>query len=88
VEADRTIEALVSALDADGERFLIEEERNRLSAAIQSLRLLRDGKDVDAIKQSIEALNNLSEPFAAQRMNAGIHEALAGHNINEFNESK
>ena len=86
VDADRTIEALVSALAADGERFLIEEESARLSAAIEALHSLRDGENVEAIKQSIEALNVMSEPFAAQRMNAGIHEALAGHNINEFSE--
>ena len=86
VDADQTIDALVSALDADGERFLIEEEKDRLVAAIQSLRTLREGHDAEAIKQSIDALNTLSEPFAAQRMNAGIQEALAGHNIDEFNK--
>jgi molecular chaperone HscA len=86
VDADRTIEALVSALEADGEAFLDEEERDRLTAAIDSLRTLREGHDADAIKQSVEALNALSEPFAARRMNAGIHSALAGHNINEFGE--
>ena len=86
VDADRTIEALSSALEADGDQFLDDEERARLDAAIDTLRRLRDGDDADAIKQSVEALNSLSEPFAARRMNAGIQAALAGHNINEFGE--
>jgi molecular chaperone HscA len=86
VEADRTLEALNSALAADGERFLDQAEQDRLTSAMQSLQTLRDGQDAAAIKQAIEALNVLSEPFAARRMDAGIHAALAGHNINEFNE--
>jgi len=86
VEAERTLEALTGAIEADGERFLEADEKAGLLAAMDRLRDLTRGEDAEAIKQAIESLNTLSEPFAARRMNAGISAALAGHNIDEFED--
>jgi molecular chaperone HscA len=86
VEADRAISALESALAADGDKYLDDTERDELTSAMQSLLTLRESGDVEQIKQAISALNELSEPFAARRMNASIQSAMAGHNINEFSK--
>jgi len=86
VEADRTLEALRTALASDGDRFLDDQERSRLEAAMRELEDLRAGNDADRIQQAIETLNAVSETFAARRMNASIQAALQGHSINEFED--
>ncbi|NIA02906.1 MAG: Fe-S protein assembly chaperone HscA, partial [Planctomycetia bacterium] len=86
VEADRAISALESALAIDGGKYLDKSEHKALLDCMQSLEEIKEKGDADTIKQTINKLNELSEPFAARRMNASIQDAMAGHNINEFSE--
>jgi molecular chaperone HscA len=86
VEADRAIAALESALETDGDKYLDENEKESLLNGMESLRKIRNEGDAEEIKEAISGLNELSEIFAARRMNASIQNAMAGHNINEFTE--
>jgi molecular chaperone HscA len=86
VDAERAINALESALALDGDKFVDESERSALLECMKSLQEISEKGDADDIKRAIKLLNELSEPFAARRMNASIQDAMAGHNINEFSE--
>ncbi|MFO1369907.1 MAG: Fe-S protein assembly chaperone HscA [Marinagarivorans sp.] len=81
VEAERVIEALVSALDKDGTRLLDAAEHAQIVAGLAQLRASHNGTDSDAIRRDIEALAALSEQFAARRMDDAIHMALAGRSV-------
>ncbi|MCF6210334.1 MAG: Fe-S protein assembly chaperone HscA [Gammaproteobacteria bacterium] len=83
VEAGRAIEAVESALVTDA-NLLSAGERARLDAALEDLRVQAEGSDHVHIKQAIETLNAASDDFAARRMDAGIHAAMAGHKLEEF----
>ena len=83
VEAQRAIEAVESALAADG-RLLNEQERAAIDSALAQLRQIMSGQDQRAIKNAIEAVNAASAEFAARRMDAGIQAAMAGHKVEEF----
>ena len=86
VEAERVILAIQSALDADGDKFLDDNERTGLLNGIQALTKLIANDDSESIKQAVNDLNQLSEVFASRRMDASIRSVMAGHNINEFSE--
>ncbi len=84
VEADRLMEALESAMAADGEQLLTVEDQQTLRDGIAYLRLLREGDDHKAIAQGIDVLTTASNDFAARRMDEGIRHALAGHTVDEI----
>jgi len=84
VEAQRHIEALESALDADGEALLSTSEQQELRAIMEELRMLAETEDESAIDSLTVLLNTKSGEFAARRMDAGIREALAGHTLDEI----
>ncbi len=86
VEAKRVIEALASALAADGEQLLTEEEREPIKKAFQELVALSESDDHEAIKQAIEALEKSCEFYVERRMNANIHKAMAGQRVDDFND--
>lgn len=83
VEADRVIDALQIALQKDGD-MLTEAEVNAIESALLQLQQVRQGDDHRAIKKAIEVLNTATTEFAARRMNKTIKQALAGHQLNEF----
>lgn len=87
VEADRLLEALVVAIEADGKTLLGEQEYKVMLADIEQLQQVRKGADASAITAEIERVSKATEEFAARRMNQGIREALSGHSIDEFKES-
>ncbi|MDH4428141.1 MAG: Fe-S protein assembly chaperone HscA [Acidovorax sp.] len=86
VDADRMLIATQSALDADGD-VLSDNERRDIGALMQALRALvaagsaPDAPDAASIEAATEALAKGTEAFAAQRMNRGIQQALAGKNV-------
>jgi molecular chaperone HscA len=80
VEAQRLIDATRSALALDS-ALLGEDERAAIEAATAELEKLAGGTDHRAIKQATEALNRVTGPFAARRMDEGIRRALAGRRI-------
>jgi molecular chaperone HscA len=84
VEADRVIDALEVALEADGDRLLSAEERASLEEGMANLREVAKGSDEKAIKRAIDKLNSESSEFAARRMNASIQKALAGQELDKF----
>ncbi len=75
-----------SALDADGERLLEADERLVIDAGMDSLRELATGSDTVAIEQQIKRLSQLTDAFAARRMDATVKAALAGRRLNEIEE--
>lgn len=86
VEAQRLLEAVQSALDADGERLLEADERLVIDAGMDSLRELAAGSDASAIEHQIKRLSQLTDAFAARRMDATVKAALAGRRLNEIEE--
>ncbi|CAH0992648.1 Chaperone protein HscA [Sinobacterium norvegicum] len=84
VEADRIIESLMSAMLTDGNALLSESERNDLTAAMETLVVLRNGDSARAIADGIESLAKASDFFAERRMDSSIKQALAGHSVDEF----
>ncbi|KSP89179.1 Fe-S protein assembly chaperone HscA [Pseudomonas aeruginosa] len=86
VEAQRLLEAVQSALDADGERLLDEEERLAIAAQMDSLRELAGGSDTAAIENQIKRLSQVTDAFAARRMDATVKAALSGRRLNEIEE--
>ncbi|MBV7540508.1 Fe-S protein assembly chaperone HscA [Acidovorax sp. sic0104] len=80
VDADRMLIATQSALDADAD-VLLPAELARIRALMAALREQRDVGDAPAIEAATEALAKGTEAFAAQRMNLGIQQALAGKNV-------
>ena len=84
VEADRVIEGLIAAMQADGDELLNDVERQELIKAIESLIEVRNGDDVDAIEQGIKETDKASQDFASRRMDKSIREALAGQSVNDI----
>lgn len=83
VEADRVLEALSSALAADG-ALLNEQERTILDDAMDALRIARNGTDTNVIEKAIEAVDKASDDFAARRMDESIRKALSGSKVDEL----
>ena len=84
VEADRVIEGLLVAIQADGDELLSEFERGTLVNAIESLIELRNGDDADAIEQGIKNTDKASQDFASRRMDKSIRAALSGQSVDDI----
>jgi molecular chaperone HscA len=84
VEADRVVEALVSALNTDGDQLLSEEERKMIDASMQALIEARAGEESEAIKVAIEALEKTCSGYVERRMNTNIQKAMQGHSVDEY----
>ena len=80
VDADRLLLATESALRADGD-LLDAQEKLGVAGAMQALRDAVLGAEAAPIEACSKALAQATENFAAQRMNRGIAQALAGKNI-------
>ncbi|MBC3954570.1 Fe-S protein assembly chaperone HscA [Pseudomonas triticifolii] len=86
VDAERLLEAVQGALDADGERLLDEEERLVINLQMDELRELMQGTDAHAIEQQTKRLSQVTDAFAARRLDSTVKAALAGRNLNEIEE--
>jgi molecular chaperone HscA len=86
VDADRVVEALVAALDADGNQLLDPNERARIDKALEQLRTVAGEGDPEAIKKGIEHLESVCGFYVERRMNKGIRDAMAGHRVDEFEQ--
>jgi molecular chaperone HscA len=84
VEAQRVVEALHAALIQDAERLLSDDERALIEHALDSLVQVADGDDPEAIRKAVQGLEQTCAFYVERRMNAGIHEAMAGHRVQEF----
>jgi len=86
VDAQRLIEAVQAALEVDGERLLDAEERMVIDLQMQELAELMKGNDGYAIEQQTKRLSQVTDAFAARRMDQTVKAALAGRNLNEIEE--
>ena len=66
--------------DADGD-VLSAAERSTIDALMEALRQQRGADEAATIEAATQALAKGTEAFAAQRMNRGIQQALAGKNV-------
>ncbi|WP_194788975.1 Fe-S protein assembly chaperone HscA [Pseudomonas sp. UFMG81] len=86
VDGERLLEAVQGALDADGERLLSSDEREAIEFQMQELRDLLTGTDGPAIEQQTKRLSQVTDAFAARRLDSTVKAALAGRNLNEIEE--
>uniref|UniRef100_UPI002591021A Fe-S protein assembly chaperone HscA n=1 Tax=Pseudomonas sp. TaxID=306 RepID=UPI002591021A len=86
VDAERLIEAVQAAIEADGDRLLDAEERMVIELQVTELRELMSGTDGAAIEQQTKRLSQVTDAFAARRLDSTVKAALAGRNLNEIEE--
>ena len=86
VEAQRLLEAVEAALEADGERLLAAEERAAIEAQMEELRTLLDSQDVSAIERQTKRLSQITDAFAARRLDSTVKAALAGRRLNDIED--
>jgi molecular chaperone HscA len=86
VDAQRLLEAVEAALLVDGERLLEADERQAIDAQMQQLRDLMAGNDGLAIEQQTKRLTQVTDAFAARRLDATVKAALAGRSLDEIEE--
>ena len=86
VDAQRLLEAVEAALLVDGERLLEADERLAIDAQMQELRDLMAGNDGLAIEQQTKRLTQVTDAFAARRLDATVKAALAGRSLDEIEE--
>ena len=84
VEAERLLESIHSASAADGEEWLSPDERESLDNAMTALRRAMEERNTVRIRAAADALNQLSTPFAARRMDNAVRQALAGRSLADF----
>ncbi len=86
VDAQRLLEAVTAALEADGERLLSADERAAIESQMEQLRELMVGTDGPAIERQAKRLTQITDAFAARRLDATVKAALAGRRLNEIEE--
>lgn len=86
VDAQRLVEAVEAALEVDGERLLDAEERMVIDLQLQELRELMQGTDGSSIEQQTKRLSQVTDAFAARRMDLTVKTALSGRNLNEIED--
>ncbi|HVF64163.1 MAG TPA: Fe-S protein assembly chaperone HscA [Casimicrobiaceae bacterium] len=80
VAADRLVDAVRAALDADG-GLLDATERQAIEEALAVVANERERSDARALSNAVEALNRTTETFAARRMDQSVKRALTGRRV-------
>ena len=85
VEADRTLEALDSAMASDADTMLNEAEIETLLKAKQKLLSIKENSDdAEEVKSAIKDMEKVAEFYVARRMDDNVKTAMAGHSVDEF----
>ena len=84
VEADRLLEAIAVAMQADGERLLTAAEQQAIVTQMEALIVARGGDDHHAITKQIDVLAKATDEFASRRMDDSIKRALAGKAVDNI----
>lgn len=84
VEADRVLEAIGSALAADGDEHLDAAERAHINKLNDALVVARQGSDKEAIKAAMHDLEAGASVFVERRMNASVRSMMAGKQIDQI----
>ncbi len=88
VEADRTLEALDSAMAADAEKILSPDEVATLQKARAQLQHIKESSDnADEVKAAIKNMEKAAEFYVARRMDDNVKTAMAGHNVSDFSDT-
>jgi len=87
VEAQHLHDALEQALQQDGERLLNREELARMRCLVEELAQAAHLSVAREISAVVRKASTDSEFFAARRMNAAIHKALAGKNLEDISDA-
>jgi molecular chaperone HscA len=82
VDAQRMVLATRAALQADGD-LLPEPERRQIEQLVAQAEQAAAGEDRAAMEDATRLLAEGTEAFAAERMNRGIRQALAGRSVEE-----
>jgi molecular chaperone HscA len=83
VDAQQLIESVVAALAADSD-LLSAAQQTRIAQQLQATQLCAQGDDIDVIRVATKALSDVTDDFAAQRMDRSIRAALKGKSLNEL----
>ncbi|MBW5289306.1 MAG: Chaperone protein HscA [Candidatus Ruthia sp. Apha_13_S6] len=83
VEADRTIQAIDSALKKD-KHMLDDKMLNKILNARTTLFDITHSDNEKAVKTAIDNLENTCSKFVEMRMNNTVMKAMKGHNVDEF----
>ena len=87
VEADRTVEALDSAMAADADTMLNEVEIKTLLAAREQLQQAKENSEsADEVKSAIKNMEKVAEFYVARRMDDNVKKAMKGHSVTEFSD--
>ncbi|MBT0720260.1 Fe-S protein assembly chaperone HscA [Rosenbergiella collisarenosi] len=82
VDGLRVLESLAGALAEDA-ALLSQDEQQAINAAQTELRNAVAGSDAERIADGIKQLDQVTQNFAAQRMDKSIRQALTGHSVDE-----
>ncbi|OCG00428.1 Fe-S protein assembly chaperone HscA [Gilliamella sp. wkB112] len=83
VEAARVLESLQSALDKDVD-LLNEQQLNQILVAKHQLEAASQANNSYEIERQIKIVDNVTQEFAAKRMDRSIRHALAGHKVDDI----
>lgn len=87
VEADRTLEAIDSAMASDADELLNEDEvKTLLTARSQLIAAKQTAESADAVKTAIKHMEHEADFYVARRMNKNVNEAMSGHSVNDFQQ--
>ena len=85
VEADRTLEALDSAMKADADTMLNDDEIKLLLTARENLQNIKDNSDDSAeVKAAIKNMEKVAEFYVARRMDDNVKTAMQGQSVSDF----
>lgn len=84
VECLRVLEAITSALEADGDEHLSPDERKPIDKLIASLKEAMSSEEREPMKQAAANLEQGASQFVERRMNASVRKMMSGRGVDNF----